>query len=65
MDRREFLQHSFFTAGALTALPQLFASVGHAGSERSSSAKKVVIIGAGLAGMSAAYELMRAGHDSL
>lgn len=46
MDCREFLQHSFFTAGALTALPLLFASVGHAGSEHSSSAKKVVIIGA-------------------
>jgi monoamine oxidase len=27
--------------------------------------KKVLIVGAGMAGLSAAYELMRAGHDPL
>jgi len=31
--------------------------------ERAAAAKKVIIIGAGLAGLSAAYELTQAGHD--
>lgn len=31
--------------------------------ERKGAAKKIVVVGAGLAGLSAAYELTRAGHD--
>jgi len=31
--------------------------------ERKGPARKVIIVGAGLAGLSAAYELTRAGHD--
>lgn len=49
-DRREFLRQSLLTTTALAAaLPQ--------------AKKKVIVIGAGLAGMCAAYELVQAGHD--
>lgn len=58
INRREFLRQSALGAALLAAhrldlLPL----------ERTDSPKKVIVIGAGLAGLSAAYELTRAGHD--
>jgi monoamine oxidase len=32
-------------------------------SKRRGAARKIIVVGAGLAGLSAAYELMQAGHD--
>jgi monoamine oxidase len=53
--RRRFLRvaavASFGVSGSVTALP------------RKGAAKKVLVVGGGLAGLSAAYEMMRAGHD--
>jgi monoamine oxidase len=62
VDRRDFLRHSLISATSLSLLGGkgllLEAKV-----PRAQIAKKVVIIGAGLAGLSAAYELSQAGHD--
>jgi monoamine oxidase len=62
MDRREFLQQSVLaTAFSLSSLRvRAFSQVKL---ERKGLAGKVIIVGAGLAGLSAAYELTRAGHD--
>jgi len=63
IDRREFLKLASFAAGGLClpvdpgwALPQSVP-------QRQGSAKKVVILGAGLAGLSAGWQLQAAGHD--
>jgi monoamine oxidase len=62
VNRRDFLKQTSFGAAWL-ALPDF----GTASSERAlkptSNVKKIIIIGAGLAGLSAAYELKKAGHD--
>lgn len=62
MDRREFLKRS----SAVAALPVYGFSrrnFGQTELQRKGPAKKIVVIGAGLAGLSAAYELKRAGHE--
>ena len=53
ISRREFIKHS---SGAALGLPASSLQV-------RSSPKRVIVMGAGLAGLVAAYELMRAGHD--
>ena len=59
--RRDFFQ--MFSLGlALMSLPSAGASYNLRLAQRSSP-KKVVVVGAGLAGLAAAYELQRAGHD--
>ncbi|MGH9971826.1 MAG: flavin monoamine oxidase family protein [Pyrinomonadaceae bacterium] len=63
MRRREFLKRGALATAALSVpLPSLFAS-SQQKLERKGRARKVLIIGAGLAGLSAAYELTQAGHD--
>ena len=63
LDRREFLKRSLMATTALSTfqLESLAASRGVI--TRTKAAKKVIVIGAGLAGLSAAYELMQAGHE--
>jgi len=65
LSRREFLKLSSFAAGTaafshpfypLWALPQ-------STPERQGNSKRVVILGAGLAGLSAGWQLQQAGHD--
>ncbi len=63
MNRREFLKLAGFAAGGLYlssdpswALPQNVA-------QRQGSAQRVTILGAGLAGLAAGWELKSAGHD--
>ncbi|MBI4751297.1 MAG: flavin monoamine oxidase family protein [Acidobacteria bacterium] len=59
INRREFLKHA-----ALAALfPSSVSVSGAQKHHRPSTRKRIVIIGAGLAGLSAAYELTQAGHD--
>ena len=63
ISRREFLKNTTLTAAALSTFgPELLASSGQT-LERKGSPKKVIVIGAGLAGLAAAYELTQAGHD--
>src|ERR1700736_5396072 len=63
IDRREFLKLSgvavgglYLSAGPSWALPRNVA-------RRQGSAQRVAILGAGLAGLAAGWELNRAGHD--
>jgi monoamine oxidase len=58
--RRDFLSNALLAGAALSLRPN-FAFTNQL--KRSGSAKKIIVIGAGLAGLSAAYELTQAGHD--
>ena len=62
MKRRDFLKQSA-TAAAFTAFNWDSQRLLHATLPRRGIVKKVVIVGAGLAGLSAGYELGQAGHD--
>lgn len=55
INRRDFIKHGALALGAtLVRIPLVSASV---------APKKIIIIGAGMAGLSAGYELSQAGHD--
>jgi monoamine oxidase len=63
MRRRDFLQHSTLTIAALAA-SQLGALAANGNlKETSARRKRIIVIGAGLAGLSSAYQLTQAGHD--
>lgn len=63
MKRREFLRQSVLAAAAFS-VPSLGMQVASQDRlERKGAVKKVIVMGAGLAGLSAAYELTQAGHD--
>lgn len=57
IDRRRFLRDSFITAGGLLLSGRL------ASAQVAPPRRKIVILGAGLSGLVAAYELKRAGND--
>jgi monoamine oxidase len=63
MRRREFLKQTAMAAAAFSLSPPNPFGMGQTRLERRSAPKRVIIVGAGLAGLSAAYELMQAGHD--
>jgi monoamine oxidase len=63
LTRRAFLQQAALSLPALAALPRLAAADPPALPERSVSPRKVIVVGAGLAGLAAAYELVSRGHD--
>ena len=57
------MKKSVAAAVTLSATPLPILTLAQATLERRGPAKRVIVIGAGLAGLSAAYELTRAGHD--
>lgn len=63
MRRRDFLKQTAIAAVTLSASSVSTFASGQKNLERKGASKKVIIIGAGLAGLSAAYELTQAGHD--
>ncbi len=64
INRREFLKRSTATSAAFVSLSLIGDSAfAHKKSKRHGAAKKVIIIGAGLSGLSADYELTEAGHE--
>ncbi len=63
MRRRDFLKQTVVAGATLSASSLNTFTLGQRSLERKGAPKKVIIIGAGLAGLSAAYELTRAGHD--
>ena len=68
MNRRDFLRQGTLAAAASVVVPASVRAVvpdGGAprGSGRTAAPRKVIVLGAGLAGLSAGYELTKAGHD--
>ncbi|MCI0354458.1 MAG: FAD-dependent oxidoreductase [Acidobacteria bacterium] len=63
MDRRDFLQLSALAAASLVARPAFGWEELNTDIVRLGPAKKILILGAGLAGLTAGYELSRAGHE--
>lgn len=61
--RREFLKQSALAAAVFSASSIDVLASNQKNLERKGAPKKVIVIGAGLAGLSAAYELTQAGHD--
>lgn len=62
IDRREFLRVGLLAASAQFVTVPTWAFIPHA-LPRAASPKKVLIVGAGLGGLVAGYELTQAGHD--
>ena len=63
MKRRDFLKQTLI-ATAVLSVPSLGSfAASRGGLRRRGAAKKIIVIGAGLAGLSAAYELTEAGHE--
>lgn len=60
MERREFLRRGLVAA---SALPLAGGEVWAQGRMKGAGRKKVIVVGAGLAGLAAAFELGRAGHS--
>jgi monoamine oxidase len=63
LPRRDFLTICMSGAAAISVLRLDAAGVQSGLLERKGPAKKVIVVGAGLAGLAAAYELTQAGHD--
>jgi len=64
LKRRDFLKHTALSAVALSASSPLELLVASPKTlERIGPSKKVIVIGAGLAGLSAAFELTLVGHE--
>ncbi len=63
MTRRDFLKRAAVATATLSASPLNILAFDERSLERKGAPKRIVIIGAGLAGLSAAYELTQAGHD--
>ncbi len=63
LTRRSFLHHAAWTVPALAALPRLAAGEEPAAAKPGVPPQTVVVVGAGLAGLAAAYELVQSGHD--
>ncbi len=63
ISRREFLKDTALAAAALSTSPLDLQAASPKTLERTGPPKKVIVVGAGLAGLSAAFELTQAGHD--
>jgi monoamine oxidase len=63
LSRREFVRLSGFVVGGLSLSNNLSWAFPQAVEPRHTSGKRVVILGAGLAGLAAGWELHNAGHD--
>src|SRR5262249_44586298 len=61
-DRREFLRH-LLTAAGLTVSPFDRLAFGTSGIAAPQQPRRIVIVGAGLAGLVAAHELLKAGNQ--
>src|SRR5215510_469090 len=62
INRREFLKRGILAAATLPGLHTVIAAADRNAIRRTGAARKVIVIGAGLAGLAAAYELTQAGH---
>ncbi|HWO02013.1 MAG TPA: FAD-dependent oxidoreductase, partial [Blastocatellia bacterium] len=60
--RRQFIQEFATYAAALALLPKIARAERRGGLKLKGEPKNIVILGGGLAGLSAAFELKKAGH---
>lgn len=63
LDRREFLRQLSVGAAAVAAFPGLAVATSRGGLRLAGSPQNVVVLGGGLAGLAAAWELKKAGHS--
>ncbi len=63
LDRRRFLQHALAGAAAISAAPIRHLTSVAVRARGAPAPQKVVVIGAGMAGLSAALDLLAKGHD--
>src|SRR5262245_9704459 len=63
MRRRDFLARTALTAAALPLVDPLPSAPDVQAPERRGPAQRIVVVGAGLAGLCAAYQLTRSGHE--
>lgn len=63
MKRREFLKQGALASAGLAATSSNISSAARTLSHAGVARKRVIIIGAGMSGLAAAFELTRAGHD--
>ena len=63
MKRRDFLKQSVVAAATFLLIPSPISASSRASLRPGGRRKKIIIVGAGLAGLSAAYELTELGHD--
>src|SRR5262245_47868748 len=63
INRREFLKRGILAAATLPGLHPITVAASRDAIRRTGAARKVIVIGAGLAGLSSAYELTQAGHE--
>src|SRR5262245_5356161 len=63
INRREFLKRGVLAAATLPGLHPIAAAASRDAIRRTGAARKVIVIGAGLAGLASAYELSQAGHE--
>jgi len=63
IDRRRFLKQGAAALGSALAFPIAVKAFDAGSLQEKINPKKIIVIGAGLAGLSAAYELTRLGHD--
>jgi monoamine oxidase len=63
INRRKFLKHAVFGAGGLCLSAPANWALPQTPVQRNGSGKRVAILGAGLAGLAAGWELKQSGHD--
>ena len=63
IERRQFIREISLTAAALALAPRVARAERRGGIKLMSEPKNVVILGGGLAGLAAGFELKRAGHN--
>jgi len=63
INRRDFLRRSLLAAATFAVSPSKLMSWPQEGLQRQGAPKKVIVIGAGLAGLVVGYELTQAGHE--
>jgi monoamine oxidase len=63
VDRRQFIKEISVAAAALALAPRIARAEGRGSIKLAGQPKNVVILGGGLAGLAAGYELKRAGHN--